>query len=135
MAVDNTTVLIGNLVDTPELRFTTSGTARAQIRVAVNERKRKGDGEWREEVHFFRGVLWGSLAEHAAESFAKGARVIMVGRLQQRTWETDRGERRSVVEMKVTDIGPSLRWATADVRKTGRPSGAPTGGGRDTDPF
>ena len=127
--MNNTTVLIGNLVDAPELRFTTAGVARADVRLAVNERRRKKDGEWREDVHFFRGVLWSRLAEHAAGSLAKGARVIMVGRLRQRTWETERGERRSIVEMAVDDIGPSLRWATAEVTK------AVSGGRRENEPF
>jgi single-strand DNA-binding protein len=112
--------LIGNLVDDPELRFTPSGVAMAKIRMAVNRRWRGQDGEWQENTSFFTGTIWREQAEQAAESLQKGARVIVTGRLEQRSWETEQGEKRSVVEVQVDEIGPSLRWATATVNKTQR---------------
>jgi single-strand DNA-binding protein len=112
--------LIGNLVDDPELRFTPSGVAMAKIRLAVNRRWRGQDGEWQENTSFFSGTIWREQAEQAAESLQKGARVIVTGRLEQRTWETEQGEKRSVVEVSVDEIGQSLRWATATVNKTQR---------------
>ncbi|HUF16097.1 MAG TPA: single-stranded DNA-binding protein [Acidimicrobiia bacterium] len=112
--------LIGNLVDDPELRFTPSGVAMAKIRMAVNRRWRGQDGEWQENTSFFSGTIWREQAEQAAESLQKGARVIVSGRLEQRSWETEQGEKRSVVEVQVDEIGPSLRWATATVNKTQR---------------
>lgn len=112
--------LIGNLVDDPELRFTPSGVAMAKIRVAVNRRWRGQDGEWQESTSFFTGTIWREQAEQAAESLQKGARVIAHGRLEQRSWENEQGEKRSVVEVQVDEIGPSLRWATATVNKTQR---------------
>lgn len=112
--------LIGNLVDDPELRFTPSGVAMAKIRMAVNRRWRGQDGEWQENTSFFSGTVWREQAEQAAESLQKGARVIVAGRLEQRSWETEAGEKRSVVEIQVDEIGPSLRWATATVNRTQR---------------
>jgi single-strand DNA-binding protein len=127
--------LIGNLVDDPELRFTPSGVAMAKIRLAVNRRWRGQDGEWQENTSFFTGTIWREQAEQAAESLQKGARVIVSGRLEQRSWENDQGERRSVVEVQVDEIGPSLRWATATVNKTQRQDnwgGGDGGGGQST---
>ncbi|HUG08727.1 MAG TPA: single-stranded DNA-binding protein [Acidimicrobiia bacterium] len=112
--------LIGNLVDDPELRFTPSGVAMAKIRMAVNRRWRDQSGEWQENTSFFTGTIWREQAEQAAESLQKGARVIVSGRLEQRSWENEQGEKRSVVEVQVDEIGPSLRWATATVNKTQR---------------
>ncbi len=112
--------LVGNLVDDPELRFTPSGVAMAKIRMAVNRRWRGQDGEWQENTSFFTGTIWREQAEQAAESLQKGARVIVTGRLEQRSWENEQGEKRSVVEIQVDEIGPSLRWATATVNKTAR---------------
>ena len=112
--------LIGNLVDDPELRFTPSGVAMAKIRMAVNRRWRGQDGEWQENTSFFSGTIWREQAEQAAESLQKGARVIVTGRLEQRSWETETGEKRSVVEVAIDEIGPSLRWATATVNRTQR---------------
>ncbi len=115
----NTVTLIGNLVDDPELRFTPSGVALAKIRIAVNRRWQQNN-EWQEETSFFGGTLWREAAENAAESLQKGMRIIMTGSLEQRTWETQDGEKRSVVEIRIDEIGPSLRWATAAVTKTPR---------------
>ena len=118
--MSNNVTLIGNLVDDPELRFTPSGVAMAKIRLAVNRRWRGQDGEWQENTSFFTGTIWREQAEQAAESLQKGARVIVTGRLEQRSWETEQGDKRSVVEIQVDEIGPSLRWATATVNRTQR---------------
>jgi single-strand DNA-binding protein len=131
MAANHVT-LIGNLVDDPELRFTPSGVALAKIRFAVNRRYQDRNGEWQEDTSFFGGTLWRDAAENAAESLTKGARVIVTGRLEQRTWETQEGDKRSVVEVAVDEIGPSLRWATAAVTKSPR-SGDGFGGGSGGD--
>ncbi len=122
--MSNNVTLIGNLVDEPELRFTPAGVAMAKIRMAVNRRWRGQDGEWQEDTSFFGGTVWREQAENVAESLQKGMRVIVTGRLQQRSWETDAGERRSVVEVQIDEIGPSLRWATATVNKTQREGGS-----------
>jgi single-strand DNA-binding protein len=126
--------LIGNLVDDPELRFTPSGVAMAKIRLAVNRRWRDQSGEWQENTSFFTGTVWREQAEQVAESLQKGARVIVTGRLEQRSWETEQGEKRSVVEVQIDEIGPSLRWATATVNKTQRQDGWSEGGGRPAEP-
>lgn len=125
--------LVGNLVDDPELRFTPSGVAMAKIRLAVNRRWRGQDGEWQENTSFFSGTVWREQAEQAAESLQKGARVIVTGRLEQRSWETEQGEKRSVVEVQVDEIGPSLRWATATVNKTQRQDNWSEGSGRSAE--
>jgi single-strand DNA-binding protein len=116
----NTVTLIGNLVEDPELRFTPSGVPMAKVRLAVNRRWRDNNGDWQEETGFFGGTVWREQAESVAESLQKGARVIMVGRLEQRSWETPDGDKRSVVEVAIDEVGPSLRWATANVSKTSR---------------
>jgi single-strand DNA-binding protein len=118
--MSNNVTLIGNLVEDPELRFTPSGVAMAKIRMAVNRRWRGQDGQWQEDTSFFGGTVWREQAETVAESLQKGTRVIVSGRLEQRSWETDQGEKRSVVEIAIDEIGPSLRWATATVNKTQR---------------
>ncbi len=119
---NNSVTLVGNLVEDPELRFTTSGIPRANIRLAVSRRWRDTNNEWQEEASFFSGTVWRQYAENVAESLQKGSRVIVTGRLQQRSWETADGDRRYVVEVRIDEIGPSLRWATADVRRTTRES-------------
>lgn len=122
--MSNTVTLAGNLVDDPELRFTPSGVAMAKLRVAVNRRWRdRQTGDWQEDTSFFTATCWREQAEAVAESLQKGTRVIITGRLEQRTWETEQGERRSVVEIQIDEIGPSLRWATASVTKTARAGG------------
>ena len=115
----NSVTLIGNMVDDPELRFTPSGVAMAKVRIAVNRRYQR-QGEWQEETSFFSGTLWRDAAENAAESLQKGMRVIVTGRLEQRSWETAEGEKRSVVEVAIDEMGPSVRWATAVVTKSPR---------------
>lgn len=129
----NTVTLIGNLVDDPELRFTPSGVAMAKVRFAVNRRYQR-QGEWQEETSFFGGTLWRDAAENAAESLQKGMRVIVTGRLEQRSWETQEGDKRSIVEVAIDEIGPSLRWATATVTRSPRSEDRFGGGGPDEVP-
>jgi single-strand DNA-binding protein len=125
----NTVTIIGNLVEDPELRFTPSGVAMAKIRVAVNRRWRDKNNEWQEETSFFGGTCWREAAENVAESLQKGARVIIAGSLEQRSWETQDGDRRSIVELRIDEIGPSLRWATASVTRTAKSGDGNWGGG------
>ncbi len=125
----NSVTLIGNLVDDPELRFTPSGVAMAKIRLAVNRRWRDRNQEWQEETSFFGGTCWREMAESVAESLQKGTRVIVTGQLEQRSWETQEGDRRSIIEIRIDEIGPSLRWATATVTRTPRSGGGDYGGG------
>jgi single-strand DNA-binding protein len=103
----------GNLTDQPELRHTESGIARAMFRVAVSNRREQ-------EPSFFTVIVWRDQAEHAAESLAKGSRVVVMGRLQQRAWTAEDGSARSVVEVVAEELGPSLRWATATTTRTTR---------------
>lgn len=131
MATNNSVTLVGNLVEDPELRFTPSGVAMAKIRIAVNRRWRDQAGDWQEETSFFGGTLWREAAENAAESLQKGMRVIITGSLEQRSWETQEGDKRSVVELRIDELGPSLRWATASVTKTPRSDGGFSGGGNN----
>ncbi len=118
--MSNNVTIIGNLTSDPELRFTASGVAMVNLSVADSRRYQDRNGEWQEETSFFRGTCWRDLAENVAESLTKGARVIISGRMKQRTWETNEGEKRNVVEIDIQEIGPSLRWATASVTKTPR---------------
>lgn len=128
MSNGNTVTVVGNITRDPELRFTPSGQANATFGLAVNRRwQNRQTSEWEEATSFFNVVCWRDMAENAAESLAKGSRVIVTGRLEQRSWETDNGEKRSVVEIVADEIGPSLRWATAQVTKSERRG--PEGGG------
>ncbi len=120
---NNSVTLIGNLVDDPELRFTPSGVAMAKVRFAVSRRYQDKNNEWQEETSFFGGTCWRDMAENVAESLQKGMRIIVTGRLEQRTWETQEGDKRSIIEVRIDDIGPSVRWATAAVTRTPRQSG------------
>jgi single-strand DNA-binding protein len=126
---NNSVTLIGNLVDDPELRFTPSGVAMARVRFAVNRRYQDRNNEWQEETSFFGGTCWRDMAENVAESLQKGMRVIVTGRLEQRSWETADGDKRSIIEVRIDDIGPSVRWATASVTRTPRASSGDYGGG------
>ena len=111
---DNTVTVIGNVTRDPELRFTPSGQAIATFGLAVNRRwQNKATQEWEEQVSFFDVKCWSQMAENVAESVPRGTRVIVTGRLEQRSWETDNGEKRSKVEIVADEIAPSLRWATA----------------------
>ena len=139
----NTVTLVGNAARNPELRFTPSGQGVATFGLAVNRRwQNKQTSAWEESVSFFDVVAWGTLGENIAESITKGTRVIVTGRLQQRSWETDQGDKRSKVEIVADEIGASLRWATVEVAKNERrsagsadtPSAAPVYG-YDEEPF
>lgn len=116
MAFGNTVTIVGNATRDPELRFTPSGTPICSFGVAWNRRFDRG-GEQVEEVSFFDVTCWSSLAENVAESITKGARVVVSGRLDQRSWETPEGERRSKVEIVADDVAPSLRWASAQINR------------------
>jgi single-strand DNA-binding protein len=121
MALGNQVTLVGNLTDDPELRYTPSGVPVASFTVAINRRTRDESGEWKDgETSFIRCNVWRQQAENAAESLTKGTRTIVVGRLRQRSWETPEGQRRSVTEVEVENVGPSLEWATATIAKTAR---------------
>lgn len=128
-AGDTTITMIGNLVDDPELRFTPSGAAVAKFRVASTPRYLdKQTNEWKDgESLFLQCQIWRQAAENVAESLTKGMRVILSGRLKQRSYETKEGEKRTVFEVEVDEVGPSLRNATAKVTKTQRAAG--TSGG------
>ncbi|CAN5701153.1 MAG: single-stranded DNA-binding protein [Acidimicrobiia bacterium] len=125
---DNTITIVGNLTRDPELRFTQTGRGVASFGIAVN-RRYQVNGEWQEQTSFFNVVAWSTLGENAAASLNKGDRIIVFGRLEQRSWETNDGEKRSVVEVIADEIGPSVRWATATVERTTRSSSnSPDGG-------
>ena len=125
----NTVHIVGNVTRDPELRFTASGLAVASFGVAVNRVwNDKQTNEKKETVSFFDVSCWQDLAENASESLTKGARVIVTGRLEQRTWETQEGEKRSKVEIIADEIGPSLRWATAQVVRNDKRGPAPEQG-------
>ncbi|NQY57584.1 MAG: single-stranded DNA-binding protein [Ilumatobacteraceae bacterium] len=140
MASENSVTLVGNLTRDPELRYTTTGRGVASFGLAVNRRYQQ-NGEWQEQVSFFNVVAWGDLGENAAASLNKGNRVMVTGRLEQRQYETREGEKRNVVEVIADELGPSLRWAQAQVERISRDAasggggGAPSGGGnRAPDP-
>jgi single-strand DNA-binding protein len=117
MASENHTTIVGNLVDDPELRFTNTGTAVANMRVAVTQRVQQ-DGEWRDgDTSFLKVNVWRGQAEHLADSLGKGDRVMVTGRLRQRSWETPEGDKRSVTEIEADEVGASLKFATAKVER------------------
>ncbi|MFF2085611.1 single-stranded DNA-binding protein [Nocardia sp. NPDC058176] len=128
MAGDTVITVIGNLTADPELRFTPAGAAVANFTVASTPRVfDRNSNEWKDgEALFLRCNIWREAAENVAESLTRGARVIVSGRLKQRSYETREGEKRTVVELEVDEVGPSLRYATAKVSKAGRGGG---GGG------
>ena len=129
MANGNNITLVGNVTLDPELRFTPSGQATASFGLAVNRIwNDRQTNERKEAVSFFDVVCWREMAENTSESLQKGARVIVTGRLEQRSWENQEGEKRTVVEIEADDLGPSLKWATATVTKTSRSSSASSGG-------
>jgi len=125
-AGDTKITMIGNLVDDPELRFTPSGAAVAKFRVASTPRYLdKATNEWKDgESLFLQCQIWRQAAENVAESLTKGMRVILSGRLKQRSYETKEGEKRTVFEVEVDEVGPSLRNATAKVTRTQRAGGS-----------
>ncbi len=130
MAPGNSITIVGNCTRDPELRFTSSGQAVATFGVAVNRRwQNRQTNEWEEQVSFFDVTCWQQMAENVAESITKGSRVVVTGRLDQRSWETQDGEKRSKVEIVADEIGPSLRYATAQVTRNERRDGGFDGGG------
>ncbi|MER8103317.1 single-stranded DNA-binding protein [Kitasatospora sp. NPDC094016] len=133
MAGETAITLVGNLVDDPDLRFTPSGAAVAKFRIASTPRTfDRQSNEWKDgESLFLTCNVWRQQAEHAAESLQRGMRVIVQGRLRQRSYETTAGEKRTVFEVEVEEVGPSLRSATAKVARASRPGPAAT----DADPW
>ena len=136
-AGDTTITMIGNLVDDPELRFTPSGAAVAKFRVASTPRYLdKATNEWKDgESLFLQCQIWRQAAENVAESLTKGMRVILSGRLKQRSYETKEGEKRTVFEVEVDEVGPSLRNATAKVTRTQRAGGSGGAAAPAAEPF
>lgn len=131
MAGETTITVIGNLTGDPELRFTPSGAAVANFTVASTPRTfDRQSNEWKDgDTLFLRCSIWREAAESVAESLTKGTRVIVTGRLVQRSYETREGEKRTVYELQVDEVGPSLRYATAKVTRTQRSGGGGFGGG------
>ena len=133
MAFDNTVTIVGNVTRDPELRFTQGGAAVASFGVAWNMKNRDGE----ESVSFFDVTCWRSLAENVAESVTKGTRVVIYGRLNHRTWETQDGEKRSKVDIIADEVAPSLRWASAEITRNefrGESGGATPSGGSASGP-
>jgi single-strand DNA-binding protein len=130
MATDTNAITIsGNITRDPEMRYTPSGVSKVTFGIAVNRSWRNQQSqEWEEQTSFFNVVAWRQLAENAGASLTKGMRVVVSGRLEQRSWETESGEKRSIVEVVADDVAPSLRFATAEVHKVER-SGPGDGGG------
>jgi single-strand DNA-binding protein len=137
MSNGNSVTVVGNVTRDPELRFTPNGQATASFGLAVNRRwQNRQTQEWEEATSFFDVVCWREMAENVSESLSRGARVIVTGRLEQRSWETAEGDKRSKVEIVADELGPSLRWATAQVVKNERrgPEGGPGGAARGAAP-
>ena len=134
MAGETIITVVGNLTDDPELRFTPSGAAVANFTIASTPRTfDRQTNEWKDgEALFLRASVWREFAEHVAGSLTKGSRVIAQGRLKQRSYETKEGEKRTSIELEVDEIGPSLRYATAQVTRaaSSRDGGGASGGGR-----
>jgi single-strand DNA-binding protein len=127
---DSTVTIVGNVTRDPEMRYTPSGVAKASFGVAVSRRwQNRNSHEWEEQTSFFNVVCWREMAENVCESIGKGARIVVSGRLEQRSWETENGDKRSVVEIVADDVGPSLRWATAEVKRNERRGGFDSPGG------
>ena len=133
MAGETTVTIIGNLTADPELRFTPAGAAVANFTVASTPKRfDKQSGEWKDgDALFLRCNIWRQPAENAAETLTRGMRVIVTGRLRQRSFETREGEKRTVVELEADEVGPSLRYATAKVNKVTRGSAGDSGGTDD----
>jgi single-strand DNA-binding protein len=131
MAGDTIITVVGNLTADPELRFTASGAAVANFTVASTPRTfDRASGEWKDgEALFLRCNIWRQAAENVAESLTRGARVVVTGRLKQRSFDTKEGEKRTVIELEVDEIGPSLRYATAKINRVQRAAGAGGTGG------
>ncbi|MBM3730500.1 MAG: single-stranded DNA-binding protein [Actinobacteria bacterium] len=126
---DNTITLVGNLTRDPELRFTTGGRGVASFGIAVG-RRFQVNGEWQEQTSYFNITAWGQLGENAAATLAKGSRVIVTGRLEQREYTTRDGDKRTAIEVVADELGPSLRWATAQVERQSGQGGQGGGANR-----
>lgn len=137
MAGDTIITVVGNLTADPELRYTQNGLAVANFTIASTPRTfDRASGEWKDgEALFLRASVWREFAEHVAGSLTKGSRVIAQGRLKQRSYETKEGEKRTTVELEVDEIGPSLRYATAQVTRQSRNAGAANTGGGTEEPW
>lgn len=133
MANENNVTVVGNVTRDPELRYLQTGTALATMGLAVNRRYMKNN-EWVEDTSFFDVTCWRDLADNVSESISKGDRIIVTGRLEQRSWETDQGDKRSKVEIIADEVGPSLRWATAQISKIRRDGPSGGGGGTPSEP-
>ena len=132
---DSNVTLVGRLTHDPELKFLNSGAASVRVNIAVEKRwQNRQTQEWETRVSFFTLIVWNKMAENVAASLKKGYRVVVFGALEQRSWETDTGEKRSVVEVVVEAIGPDLRFVTAELHggEHAAPASAP---GTDEDPF
>jgi len=128
MAFGNTVNIVGNVTRDPELRYTPSGASVTNFSVAWNRRYER-NGQQVEEVSFFDVVCWGSLADNVAASLTKGNRVMVTGRLDQRSWETPQGDKRSKIEITADDVAPSLRWASVEIARNPRDDNFGGGGG------
>ena len=136
MANETTLNITGNLVEDPELRFTPSGAAVANFKIASTPRTfDRQSNQWKDgEALFLRCAAWKDLAENVAESLTKGMRVIIEGRLKSRSYETKEGEKRTVIELEVDEIGPSLKYATAKVQRTQRNNNSSSFGNQQPQP-
>jgi single-strand DNA-binding protein len=128
----NNVTVVGNITRDPEMRFTANGRSTTNFGIAVNRSWRNQQtNEWEERTSFFNVVSWGNLADNVGSSLKKGMRVLVTGRLEQRSWETEQGDTRSVGEIVADEVGPSLLFATAEVHRIERsgPDGGSGGGG------
>lgn len=137
----NNVTVVGNITRDPEMRFTANGRSTTNFGLAVNRSWRNQQtNEWEERTSFFNVVSWGNLADNVGSSLKKGMRVLVTGRLEQRSWETEQGDKRSVVEIVADEVGPSLLFATAEVHRIERSGpdggggGRPQGGGQQRQP-
>ena len=128
MAFGNNVQVVGNVTRDPELRYTPSGASVTNFSIAWNRRYER-NGQQVEDVNFFDIVCWGTLADNVAASITKGVRVIVEGRLDQRSWETPHGEKRSKIEITADEVSPSLRWASVEVARNPRDDNFGGGGG------
>lgn len=134
MAYGNTVTIVGNITRDPELRYTPNGASVVNFSIAWNRRYER-NGQQVEEVSYFDVTCWGTLADNVASSLAKGNRVMVSGQLEQRSWDTPDGQKRSKIEIKADDVAPSLRWASVEVTRNPRDDfggGAPMGGGSNS---
>ena len=131
---DNQITIVGNVTRDPEIRYLSGGSPLATFSIAVNHRFQK-QGEWTEETSYFDVTAWRDLAENVTNSISKGNRVVVIGRLDQRTWETDAGEKRSKIEIVADEVAPSLRWAVVQIERSQgkKVSAAPVA--HDDEPF